>query len=150
MNAANREFDRLNPTTESKSSNRAEQQSANRRSPQRPRREAQPLPERDNPDAPQSPPRRPRERPLRTYTMDDFPARRKQPRRETEPTPAELDRWDEEWREEWDRGEVDDSAAYEEDSLDVADQTRDVEWLLDALDALDDGGNNDDAFEWEE
>ena len=65
-----------------------------------------------------------------------------------QPSFDELDRWDEEWRGEWDRGDVDDSAAYD-DELDVADQTRDVEWLLDALDALDDNGSDDDEFDWE-
>ncbi len=112
---------------------------------------------RDNPDAPLRTTRRPAERQPRTYTTPEFTPRRKRPRPDHEPpsasptlTPAELDRWDEEWRQEWERGEVDDSAAYEDDELDVADQARDVEWLLDALDALDDLGDGDDAFEWEE
>lgn len=60
----------------------------------------------------------------------------------------ERDRWDEEWRDEWERGDVDDSAAYDE-LLDVAEQSRDIEWLLDALDALEDTGDDDAAFEWD-
>jgi len=110
---------------------------------------------RDNPDAPLRATRRPAERQPQTYTAREFTPRRERRRADHEPppaprtlTPAELDRWDEEWREEWERGEVDDSAAYEDDELDVADQTRDVEWLLDALDALDDTDDGDDAFEW--
>lgn len=104
---------------------------------------------RDNPDAPPAPRRRPPERQPRTYTAPEFAPRRKHSRANEEPTPEELDRWDEEWRDEWDRGDVDDSAAYDEENLDVAEQTRDVEWLLDALDALDDGGDET-AFEWDE
>jgi hypothetical protein len=83
----------------------------------------------------------------------DTPRRRRANKNEepsfAQPSFEELDRWDEEWRGEWDRGDVDDSAAYE-DELDVAEQSRDVEWLLDALDALDDNGRDDDAFDWEE
>jgi hypothetical protein len=106
---------------------------------------------RDDPAAPSKRTRRAAERQPRTYTSPELPARRQQPRADEQrrPTLDELDRWDEEWRDEWDRGEVDDSAAYEDDQLDVAEQTRDVEWLLDALDALDDEGNDDDAFDWE-
>jgi hypothetical protein len=105
---------------------------------------------RDNPDAARARRRRPPERQPRTYTMPEFAPRRKQAHADEPPSPEQLDRWDEEWREEWDRGDVDDSAAYEDDTLDVAEQTRDVEWLLDALDALDDGDGDDTAFEWDD
>lgn len=124
----------------------------------RPRNEGVLPTRRDNPDAPPRRVRRPPERQPRTYTSPELPARRKRPSDEPAAlpqslTPEELDRWDEEWRDEWDRGDVDDSAAYdarvEDDDLDVADQTRDIEWLLDALDALDDAGDPDDTFDWE-
>lgn len=120
-----------------------------------PRAERVRLAQRDNPDAPPARQRRPLERQPRTYTQPEFAPRRKrspadEPPTPHDPTPEQLDRWDEEWRDEWDRGDVDDSAAYEDDTLDVADQTRDVEWLLDALDALDDEGSVDDAFEWKD
>jgi len=106
---------------------------------------------RDDPDSPPLPARS-RLREPRTYTSPDIAPRRRAPRDKkstaAKPTPAELDRWDAEWRDEWDRGDIDDSAAYEDDTLDVADQTRDVEWLLDALDAIDDP-DDDEALEWE-
>ena len=125
-----------------------------------PRNESARPARRDNPDALQRARRRPPERQPRTYTLPEFAPRRKRPRAEAEPTsqklglenptPEELDHWDEEWRDEWDRGDVDDSAAYDEENLDVAEQSRDVEWLLDALDALDDAGGDDESFEWDE
>jgi hypothetical protein len=121
----------------------------------RTRNESAPLTRRDNPDTPPAPlrRRRPPEHQPRTYTTPEFAPRRRNSRADEEPTlekPTldELDRWDEEWRGEWDRGDVDDSAAYDEE-VDVAEQTRDVEWLLDALDALDDTSDGD-AFDWDE
>ncbi len=112
---------------------------------------------RDNPDTPPSKsplPNHWRVHQPRSYTTSEIPERRRRARKNESPSSAqpsfeELDRWDEEWRGEWDRGDIDDSAAYEEE-LDVAEQTRDVEWLLDALDALDDTGSDDDDFDWEE
>lgn len=140
-------------STPSPTSSEAASQSASA-SNARPRNDRARPARRDNPDAPQPKPLRSRERQPRTYTTPDLPPRRRRPRQSEEPSAAqptleELDRWDEEWRDEWDRGDVDDSAAYD-DELDVAEQSRDIEWLLDALDAMDDTGNDDDAFDWEE
>ena len=103
-------------------------------------------------DPPAASPRNTNERPARRDNPESQRRRRAEKNEEpsfAQPSFEELDRWDEEWRGEWDRGDVDDSAAYE-DELDVAEQSRDVEWLLDALDALDDTGLEDEAFEWEE
>jgi hypothetical protein len=109
-------------------------------SPAPPRRDRARSARRDNPDAPRTV-----ARPRRANKNEEPSFARPN---SASPTPEELDRWDEEWRGEWDHGDVDDSAAYE-DELDVADQARDVEWLLDALDALDDPNHDDDEFDWE-
>lgn len=150
MTESHRDFARLNPMAEGKCTKLVEQNLAKRQSQLRAHREILPAPQRDNPDAPPARRhRRPPERQPRTYTTPEFSPRRRRAIGDEPPTPAELDRWDEEWRDEWDRGDVDDSAAYDEENLDVAEQSRDVEWLLDALDALDDAGDED-TFEWEE
>lgn len=128
-------------------SHQASQSPSPEPSPELPRNDRALPTRRDNPDAPPARRRRPPERQPRTYTMPEFAPRRRRAASDDPPTPAELDRWDEEWRDEWDRGDVDDSAAYDE-AVDVAEQSRDVEWLLDALDALDDGG--DETFDWDE
>lgn len=104
-------------------------------------------------DSPANPRRNERARPTRRENPEAPPPRRRRANKNeepsfTQPSFEELDRWDAEWRDEWDRGDLDDSAAYD-DELDVADQSRDVEWLLDALDALDDTGR-DDELDWEE
>jgi hypothetical protein len=45
-----------------------------------------------------------------------------------EPTPEELDRWDEEWRAEWDSDRVDDAPAYDPASAEHYDPYQEFDW----------------------